>query len=65
MNTGLDLKLERTRRRVRVTDLATVMGVKHSRVSQIEGQSRVTQRAAARYLAALATFPEVESQRAA
>lgn len=57
--TGLDLKLQRTARRVRVTDLARVMGVKHSRVSQIEGTAVVTQKAAARYLAALATFPVV------
>lgn len=59
--TGLDLKLRRTARRVRVVDLARVMGVKHSRVSQIEGTAKVTQRAAARYLAALATFPDVDS----
>jgi DNA-binding transcriptional regulator YiaG len=57
--TGLDLKLQRTAQRVRVVDLARVMGVKHSRVSQVEAQAVVTQRAAARYLAALATFPVV------
>lgn len=54
---GLDLKLKRTAQRVRVSDLARVMGVTHSRVSQIEALSVVTQRTAARYLAALATFP--------
>lgn len=59
--TGLDLRLRRTAKRVKVTHLARVMGVKHSRVSQIESTAHVTQRAAARYLAALATFPDVES----
>ncbi len=57
--TGLELKLQRTARRVRTTDLARVMGVNHSRISQIESLSVVTQRSAARYLAALATFPDV------
>jgi hypothetical protein len=56
--TGLDLKLKRTARRVRVIDLARVMGVNHSRISQIEATGIVTQRSAARYLAALSTFPE-------
>lgn len=60
--TGLDLRLRRTAKRVKVIDLARVMGVKHSRVSQIEGTSRVTQRAAAKYLAALATFPDVDRE---
>lgn len=59
--TGLDLRLRRTAKRVRVTDLARVMGVKHSRVSQIESAAHPTQQAAARYLAALATFPDVDS----
>lgn len=57
--TGLELKLRRTARRVKVTDLGRAMGTGHSRVSQIEAQAVVTQRTAARYLAALATFPEV------
>jgi transcriptional regulator with XRE-family HTH domain len=59
--TGLDLRLRRTAKRVKVIDLARVMDVRHSRVSQIEATAQVTQRAAARYLAALATFPDVES----
>ena len=59
--TGLDLRLRRTAQRVKVTDLARVMGVQHSRVSQIESTAHVTQRAAAKYLAALATFPVVDS----
>lgn len=62
---GLDLKLRRTAKRVRVIDLARVMGVNHSRISQIEGLAVVTQKTAARYLAALATFPDVADIRAA
>jgi transcriptional regulator with XRE-family HTH domain len=61
---GIDLKLERTRRRVKVIDLARVMGVQHPRVSQIEGSAVVTQKAAAKYLAALSTFPVVDSEAA-
>lgn len=57
--TGMELKLQRVERRVRVIDLARAMDVKHSRISQIEAQAQVTQRSAARYLAALATFPDV------
>lgn len=59
--TGLELKLQRVSRQVRVTDLAHRMGLKtHSRVSQIEAMRTVPPRAAARYLSALATFPNVE-----
>lgn len=65
MKTGMDLRLERTRRRVRTTDLARVMGVKHSRVSQIEATAVPTQKAAARYMAALATFPFADSEKGA
>ncbi|TAL40869.1 MAG: XRE family transcriptional regulator [Salinibacterium sp.] len=54
--TGLQLKVERTKRRVRVTDLARVMNVTHARVSQIEGQAVVTDDAAEKYLKALSTF---------
>ena len=58
---GIDLKIERTRRRVGVNELARVMGYRnHSRVSQIEASAVVTQQAAAKYLAALSTFPVVE-----
>jgi len=57
--TGLNLKLRRTACRVRVIDLAARMGVVHSRVSQIEATAVVSNDAAARYLDALATFPEV------
>ena len=49
------------RGQVRVTDLAHRMGLKtHSRVSQIEAMRIVPPKAAARYLSALATFPNVE-----
>lgn len=60
--TGLELKLQRTARRVKVIDLARVMDVRHPRVSQIEAQAVVTQRAAAKYLAALSTFPVVGNE---
>lgn len=59
--TGLDLKLKRVARRVRVIDLAQVMGVRHSRISQIEAQAVPSADMQQRYLAALATFPDVES----
>lgn len=46
---------------MRVSDLARVMGYKtHSRVSQIEATAIVPQPTAAKYLAALATFPVVD-----
>jgi transcriptional regulator with XRE-family HTH domain len=61
--TGMQLKLMRIERRVRATDLATAMGLKnHSRVSQIESAAVVTENATAKYLAALATFPVVDSE---
>jgi DNA-binding Xre family transcriptional regulator len=62
--TGMQLKLMRIERRVRATDLATAMGLKnHSRVSQIEATAVVTEKAAEKYLAALATFPIVDKAR--
>lgn len=60
--TGLDLKLKRVAKRVRVTDLATRMGVGHPRVSHIEGSALVTDDAARRYLDALATFDDVVTE---
>jgi transcriptional regulator with XRE-family HTH domain len=58
--TGLELKLRRVAKGVRVTDLAHRMGMKtHSRVSQIEASRQVTPKTAARYLGALETFPNV------
>jgi len=60
--TGIDLKVRRIRRGVRVTDLAHRMGLKtHSRVSQIEAMREVPSKAAVRYLNALETFPNVEA----
>lgn len=57
--TGIDLKLKRVAKRVRVTDLANVMGVTHPRVNHIEGSAIVTDDAARRYLEALDTFDDV------
>jgi len=57
--TGLSLKLERTARRVRVGELAMAMGVSAARISNIESRDVVTDEAARRYRAALATLPAV------
>jgi transcriptional regulator with XRE-family HTH domain len=63
--TGIELKIRRVTRGVRVTDLAHRMGLKtHSRVSQIEAMRQVPPKAAVRYLAALETFPNVEQEAA-
>lgn len=59
---GIDLKLKRVARRVRVTDLARAMGKTHGRVSQIEATAVVTEDAATKYLAALATLPDVDAR---
>lgn len=56
---GIDLKLKRTAARVTATDLASVMGVKPSRISHIESRALVTDEAARRYLAALETLATV------
>ncbi len=53
--TGLELKLRRVAADVRSTDLARAMGVSQSRISHIERQRIVSEEAAARYVAALAT----------
>lgn len=61
--TGLDLKLRRIAKRVRVMDLAERMGYRnHSRVSHIEASAIVTDEAARRYLDALDTFEDVATQ---
>jgi transcriptional regulator with XRE-family HTH domain len=57
--TGLELKLRRTARRVKAKDLARQMGVSNTSVSHIESRAIVTAQSAERYLAALATFPDV------
>ena len=59
--TGMDLKLERTRRRVKAMDLANAMGVTSSRISTIENLAAVTPDAAERYRAALSTLTTVPS----
>lgn len=60
--TGTDLLLERTRKRVTVSDLARAMGYRnHSRVSQIENSVVVTASIERRYRNALSTFPDVET----
>ena len=56
---GLDLKVERTKRDVKLIDLAKAMGRQASSVSRLESSRRVTDKAAAAYLEALATFPTV------
>lgn len=54
--TGLELRLMRVAADVRVGDLATAMGISSGSLSRIEGSRRVTEKAARRYVTALATF---------
>lgn len=56
MTTGKDLKLARITADVRQKDLAAVLGVTAAVVSRWETSRSVTDEAAQRYLAALATF---------
>lgn len=58
---GLDLKLERTAKRVKGTEIARAMGVSRSRVGHIEETDLVSPRTAARYRAALATCVEART----
>lgn len=53
--TGLDLKVERTRKRVKATLLAAQMGVSKSRLSAIEREGYPSADIVARYRSALAT----------
>lgn len=53
--TGLDLKVERIRARVRQDRIAMVMGVTKSRVSAIEREHFPSAEMVSRYRAALAT----------
>lgn len=55
VRTGLDLKVERTRARVKGTVLAREMGISTSRLSKIEDQPSLTERMRDRYLVALET----------
>lgn len=57
--TGKELQLKRIAMDVDTKDVARAMGVLVSRISHIEGSRKVTDKAAARYLAALATFGTV------
>lgn len=60
MFTGMDLKLQRVRRRITAKALAERGGWKaHSRISQIEALGVVPPDTAERYLAALSTFADV------
>ena len=54
--TGLSLKVKRVTEDISSGDLAEAMGVTVSRLSHIEGSRKVTPKAAAKYLAALATL---------
>jgi transcriptional regulator with XRE-family HTH domain len=64
MRTGMDLKLERTRRRVTTIALAERAGWNsRQRISQIEALAVVPNETADRYLAALLTFPDVTTSR--
>ena len=56
---GLDLRVERVKRDIKAQDLAAAMGVKPSSLSRLEASRNVTDKAAQRYLTALATFPTV------
>lgn len=52
-DTGESLRAKREARGIKAYELAAVMGVHSSRVSQIEALAAVTDRTASRYLAAL------------
>jgi len=56
--TGMDLRLLRTSKRVKTTQLARAMGLTHPRVSQIEAQAVVSEKTTGRYLEALAICAE-------
>jgi DNA-binding transcriptional regulator YiaG len=51
--TGLDLKIARTRARVKAKHIAVAMGVSASRVASLEREAIVTADAADRYLRAV------------
>lgn len=64
--TGLSLKVERTKRRVKAVQIADAMGVSKSRVSVIEREQFPSPQIVARYREALATCaPNPTSERAA
>jgi transcriptional regulator with XRE-family HTH domain len=53
MTTGLDLKLARTRERVKAKHVAEAMGVSPSRITKIEAEAVVSPGIASRYLDAV------------
>ncbi len=63
--TGLDLKLARIARRVKLVTLAESMGLDHSTLSKLEARAIVSDEQARRYREALATFPDVATGTAA
>jgi transcriptional regulator with XRE-family HTH domain len=56
---GIDLRLRRVSHRIKVGAIADAMGVSDSRISHIETRDDVTDEAARKYLAALATLTTV------
>jgi DNA-binding XRE family transcriptional regulator len=54
--TGMDLRLERVRSRIKANRLAATIGVSRQRIWQIEELPSVTDRWRDRYLAALRTL---------
>lgn len=61
--TGKELQLKRIAMDVDAKDVARAMGAKVSRISHIENSRKVTEKAAAGYLTALATFGTVPTVR--
>lgn len=58
--TGLELKLLRVSRRVKLVDLARAMGTAHPNVSRLESLDRVPDGAQSRYLSALDRLTHLE-----
>lgn len=65
MTTGLDLKVARTRDRVKAKAIAEAMGVSASRVAKVEREAVVSPEIAQRYLAALELCRTLGTQGAA
>lgn len=63
--TGLDLKVERTRLRVKGIEVAEAMGVSKSRIAAIEREGFPSAETVARYRAALATCAASPTSKAA
>ena len=54
--TGMDLRIERIRARVTLTDLAREIGISRQRLNQIEDMERVPEPQIARYRSRLAAL---------